>query len=112
MTFFNAGGHRWRHADCQMRFHEVVIREIERNRSLKIFKLFAESVREACQAAAVHPQRVILLFNVRRGNQSHKTFGLNAVGLDKKIVDLCRRAWYQYYINDGRDGVRTRVSGV
>jgi hypothetical protein len=35
---------------------------------LKVFKLFAECVREASQTAAVHPQRVILLFNVRSGN--------------------------------------------
>ena len=52
-------------------FHEVIIREIQRNRSLKVFKLFAESVRQASQSAAVHPQRVILLFNMRRGNPRH-----------------------------------------
>ena len=64
MTFFNASGHCWRHADCQMRFHEIVIREIQRDRSFKVFKLLAESVCQARQTAAVHTQRVILLFNV------------------------------------------------
>ena len=54
-----------------MRFHEVVIREIQCDRSLKVFKLLAESVCEASQTAAVHPQRVILLFNVRRCNPRH-----------------------------------------
>ena len=57
-----------RHADCQMRFHEIVICEIQRNRSFKVFQLFAESICQTRQAAAVHSQRVILLFNVRRGN--------------------------------------------
>ena len=68
MAIFNASGHCGRHADCVVRFHEIVIREIQRDRSFKVFKLLAESVREPGQAAAVHPQRVILLFNVRRGN--------------------------------------------
>jgi hypothetical protein len=49
-------------------FHEVVITKVQRNRSLKIFKLFAERIGEASQAAAVHTQCVILLFNMRRGN--------------------------------------------
>jgi hypothetical protein len=47
---------------------EIVISEIQGNRSFKVFKLFAESVREARQSAAMHPQRVILLFNVRCRN--------------------------------------------
>ena len=47
-----------------MRFHEVVIAEIQGNRSLKILKFLAECICEASQAAAMHPQRVILLFNV------------------------------------------------
>lgn len=71
MTLFNASGHRWRHADCAVRLDEIVIREIQRDRSFKVFKLLAESVCQASQATAVHPQRVILLFNVRRGDQSH-----------------------------------------
>jgi hypothetical protein len=48
-----------------------VIREIQRDRSLKVFKLFAESVRQTSQTAAVHPQRVILLFNVACGNPAN-----------------------------------------
>lgn len=54
-----------------MSFHEIVIREIERDRSFKILKFFAECIREAGQAAAVHTESVILLFNVRRGNAAH-----------------------------------------
>ena len=54
-----------------MRFHEIVIHEIQRARSLKIFKFFAERIGEPRQAAAVHPQRVILLFNVASGNPRH-----------------------------------------
>jgi hypothetical protein len=54
-----------------MRFHKIIVTEIQCNRSLKVFKLFAESVCEPSQAAAVHPQRVILLFNMRRANPIH-----------------------------------------
>lgn len=54
-----------------MRLDEIIVAEIQRDRSLKIFKLFAECVREASQTAAMHPQRVILLFNVRRANPIH-----------------------------------------
>ena len=60
-----------------MRFHKIVIREIERNRSLKVFKLFAESIGEAGETAAVHPQGVILLFNVRGCNQIHIRLAAN-----------------------------------
>jgi len=47
-----------------MNFSEVVIREIECDRSLKILNLFAESIGETGQPAAVHVQGVILLFNM------------------------------------------------
>lgn len=57
-----------------MSFHEVVICEIERDRSLKVFQLFAESIRESSKTAAVHPERVILLFDVRRGNTVNIAF--------------------------------------
>lgn len=43
---------------------KIVIREVERNRSLKVFKLFAECVGETGQTAAMHPKRMLLLFNV------------------------------------------------
>ena len=49
----------------------VIICEIERDRSFKILKFLAECVRETSQTAAMRPQRVILLFNVRRGNVAH-----------------------------------------
>ena len=51
-----------------MRLAEVVISEIERDRSLKVFLLFAEGIREARQSAAMHAQRVVLFLNVRRAN--------------------------------------------
>jgi hypothetical protein len=37
-----------------MSFHKVVTCEIERDRSLKVFKLFAECIRETGQSAAMH----------------------------------------------------------
>jgi hypothetical protein len=52
------------HPDRAMRLAQVVISEIEGNRSLKIFKHFAESVCQACEAAAVHPQGKILAFDM------------------------------------------------
>ena len=45
MAAFDASGHCRGHLQSLVRFAEVVIREIERNRSLKVFKLFAERVR-------------------------------------------------------------------
>ena len=41
---FHASGLRWRHADCAMRFAEVIISEIEGNRSPKVFNLLAKCV--------------------------------------------------------------------
>jgi hypothetical protein len=42
---------------------------VECNRSFEVFQLFAESVRESAQPAAMHPQSVILFLNVARGDQ-------------------------------------------
>jgi len=36
----------WPHADGAVGFAEIVVSEIERNRSFKVFKLLAEGVRE------------------------------------------------------------------
>jgi len=47
-----------------MQLAEVVIREIERDRSLKVFQLFTECACEARKASAVHPQCVILFFDM------------------------------------------------
>ena len=54
-----------------MRFHEIVISETERNRSFKVFQFLAESISQPSETAAMHTERVILLFNVRRGNAIH-----------------------------------------
>ena len=51
-----------------MRFAEVIVSEIQTDSSLKVFQLFAECVFEPGKASAMHPQSVVLLFNVRRGN--------------------------------------------
>jgi len=59
------------HAQRAVLFAEVVISEIERNRSLKVFLPFAEGVREAREASAVHSQRVVLFFNVGSGNAAN-----------------------------------------
>ena len=71
MAVFDASGHRWCHSDCLVRFHKVVIREIQSDRSLKVFKFFAECIRETGQAAAMHPQSVVLFLDVGRCNPCH-----------------------------------------
>ena len=72
MALFNSCRHCGSHFQSLVSFHKVVIREIESNRSFKVFKLFAESIGQTSQAAAMHPQRVILLFNVGRVNPQYK----------------------------------------
>jgi len=64
LALFDARFHCRRAANRTMNFSEVVIREIECDRSLKILNLFAESIGETGQPAAVHVQGVILLFNM------------------------------------------------
>jgi len=51
MALFNASGHGRSHSQCAMRFDEMVIREIQGDRSLKVFHFLAESVGEARPAA-------------------------------------------------------------
>ena len=51
-----------------MSLAEVVISEIERDRSFKILKLFAESIGETGQPAAMHTKRVVLLFHMASGD--------------------------------------------
>jgi hypothetical protein len=89
MALFDASGHCRTHADCSVSFHEVVICEIKRNRSFKVFNLFAESVRdEPSQTAAMHPQRVILLFNVGccdRRRARHPIVGDKLYGGDEDL---------------------------
>lgn len=43
---------------------EVVKHEVERNRRPMVLDFLAEGVRQARQAAAVHPKRMILLLKV------------------------------------------------
>ena len=64
MAAFDACGHCRRHSERTVSLAKVVIREIERNRSLEILKLFAESIREPGKPSAVHPHRVSLFLNV------------------------------------------------
>jgi hypothetical protein len=49
-----------------MQLAEVVIREVEGDCSFKIFQLFTESVCQPGQPTAMHPQGVILLFDMGR----------------------------------------------
>jgi hypothetical protein len=73
----------WRHAEGAMRFDEVVIGEIERDCSFKIFKLSAEGVGQTSQAAVT--QRGPLQFD----RESLKRFRRSLV---KKTWTQCRPA--------------------
>jgi len=50
------------------------VSEIERNRSLKVFKLFTERIGEPRQAAR-RPQRAILFLNMSGGNAIRECAG-------------------------------------
>jgi len=52
---FNANRSGWRGFDRDMTLAEIVIREIERDRSLKVFQFLAKGVREPGQSASLHP---------------------------------------------------------
>src|SRR5690348_15673501 len=62
---------RWRHPERAMSLAEIVISKVQRNSSLKVFKLLTESVCEACKASAVHTKREVLAFDVRRCDVVH-----------------------------------------
>lgn len=51
-----------------MSLEDIVVAQIQCDRSLKILKLFAERVDQPREAAAVHPRSMILFFNVRCAN--------------------------------------------
>src|SRR6266480_5138279 len=65
-----------------MNLAEIVVCEIESNRSLKVIKLFAESVRQTSQSAAVHSQSKVLAFDVRRSNPAHVRHSRNNCSLN------------------------------
>src|SRR5262245_45044893 len=67
-ALLNARLLRRRATQGSVRLDEVVIREIEIHRSTKIREFFAEGIGQAGQAAAVHPQGMVLLLNVARAN--------------------------------------------
>jgi hypothetical protein len=60
----DACGHCWRATNGTVEFHEVVIPVMECDRCLEVFKLLGERIRQPAQAAAMHPQRMILLLDI------------------------------------------------
>ncbi len=67
-----------------MRFAEIVICEIESDRSLKILKLLAERVGQPRQSAAVHTQSEVLTFNMRSANAANMGHCPGGRGFDRK----------------------------
>jgi hypothetical protein len=51
-----------------MRFHEIIIRKVERHRSFEVFQFFAECEREPREPFAVRPHSQIRPLNVGRAN--------------------------------------------
>jgi len=61
---FDANLHCGCCANRAVNFAEIVVRHLEGDCSFKILKLFAERILKPAHASAVHPQRVVLFFNV------------------------------------------------
>jgi hypothetical protein len=59
------------HPQSVVSLAKVVVSEIERDRSFKVFEFLAESVGQASKTAAMHPESVILLFNVAGSDAIH-----------------------------------------
>ena len=55
--------HRGRHTQALVKPHKVIMREVQRHRSLQVFQLLAERVRKAREAAHAHPHRQVLALN-------------------------------------------------
>ncbi len=56
----DASGHCWRTADGGMRFHEVVIGQMQPDGSLEVFQLLGERQREASKALAVWARKQLI----------------------------------------------------
>jgi hypothetical protein len=65
LTRFDTRLHRRGASNRAMNLAEVVISEVHRHCSFKIYQLFAEGVGQASKPAAVHSDGVILLLDVR-----------------------------------------------
>src|SRR5437016_4668200 len=88
MAAFDSCGHCRGHSQRTMRLAEVVIREVERDRSFKVLKLLAESVCQASKTAAVHPERVILLLDVAGCDSAHVWHSVDDCAF--RFHDFCR----------------------
>ena len=65
MRCCDTSSHCRSHAQSLVRFAEIIVSKIQRDRSFKVLKLFAESIGQPRETAAVHPQRVILFLDER-----------------------------------------------
>ena len=71
MAGLDARRHRRSHSQRVVRLAEVIVSEVQGDRTLKVLELFAERVGQTSQATAVHPQRVVLLLDVARRYPAH-----------------------------------------
>jgi hypothetical protein len=61
---------------------------MQRNCRLEVFELFGIGIRQPAKTAVVHPQRVILFFNVACGNQVNVRLALHWYSF--RLYDLWR----------------------
>ena len=64
----NSRFHRRGDAQRSVKLAEVVEAKVERNRGLVVLKLLAEAIRQAGEAADLHPHRQILPFDMAGAN--------------------------------------------
>src|SRR5436309_330430 len=103
LALFNASLLRGSATNRAVHLAKVVIREIQRNRSLKVFQLLTECVCQPRESAAVHSQGVILLFNMRCGNEIHVWHSGNDRALG--LYNLCRTVSAGGFLVEIRYGV-------
>ncbi len=85
----DASGHRWRATNRNVGLHEIVIGVVQSDRRFEVFQFLGKRIGQSREATAVHPQCVILFFNVTRGKQINNRIPRNRNPLN--IHHLWRR---------------------
>lgn len=62
-----------------MHLNEIVVGVVKRDRRLEVLHLLGKGVRESGHPAAVHPQGMVLFFNVARGDKIGDGFAKHGV---------------------------------
>jgi hypothetical protein len=65
----DASGHCWRAANRNVGLHKIVKGVMQCDPRFEVFQFLGKRIGQPRKASAVHPQNVILFFNVACGNQ-------------------------------------------